>query len=157
MKSLALLIALLAGCEVGSALPPGGGGVPGIDAPGGGGGGGGGGGVLADAPSSDGPANGCLPGTTAAAVGDGHHNAGQDCMNGCHAHGFTFAGTLYNNITGGTAVIGAHIVVTDANNQKIDIFSQQNGNFYTSATVAFPLTVLATSCPNIQHMSSTVA
>ena len=77
-------------------------------------------------------------------------------MNACHNHGFTFAGTVYNNISGGTAVIGAHIVVTDANNQKIDIYSQQNGNFYTSAAVAFPLTVLATSCPNIQHMSSTV-
>src|SRR5438067_13745461 len=100
MKSIALLIALLAGCEVGSALPPGGGADPGIDAPsGGGGGGGGGGGVVADAPSGD-AGNGCLNGTTAANVGDGHHNAGQDCMNGCHNHGFTFAGTLYSSISG---------------------------------------------------------
>jgi hypothetical protein len=89
-------------------------------------------------------------------VGDGHHNPGQDCMNNCHNHGFTFAGTLYNSTGGTSPVVGAHIVVTDANNQKIDIYSQQNGNFYTSAAVTFPLTVLATSCPDIQHMTAQV-
>jgi len=98
-----------------------------------------------------------LPGTTAGLVGDGHHNAGQDCANNCHNHGFTFSGTLYTSLAGGTPVVGAHIVATDANNQKIDVYSQANGNFYTSATVAYPLTVLATACPDIQHMSATVS
>jgi hypothetical protein len=104
-----------------------------------------------DAPAG----NGCI--NQQASPGDGHHNPGADCMNGCHNHGFTLAGTLYNSVNGGTAVIGATIVVKDANNQTVKMVSMNNGNFYTSTQVAFPLTVLATSCPNLTPMVAQVA
>ena len=92
-----------------------------------------------------------------AQLGDGHHNAGQDCMNGCHNHGFTLAGTLFAAANSTTPVLGGTITVTDANGKTFDMVSQLNGNFYTSNAVTFPVTVIASSCPNIQHMSATVA
>lgn len=167
MKPWITSILMLSACTVMVPGPIGGTGGTDIDAgtgAGGGGGGGGsgsggGGGVVADAAvgGGDAPAgNGCVNGTTAALVGDGHHNAGQNCMNNCHNHGFTFSGTLYNDAAGTAPVVGAHIILTDANNQKIDIYSQRNGNFYTSAPIAFPATALSTACPNIAHMSSQV-
>lgn len=89
-------------------------------------------------------------------LGNGHHNPGQDCLNGCHDHGFTLAGTLYN--TGGTAVLaGASITVTDANNATFDMVSQSNGNFYTSRSVAFPIKVYASECPTSTPMNATIA
>jgi hypothetical protein len=87
---------------------------------------------------------------------NGHHNAGMDCMDGCHNHGFTLAGTVFSAVNGSTAVVGATVHVVDANNHAIDIVTQNNGNFYTSTAVAFPATVLATSCPNLQRMAATV-
>ena len=99
--------------------------------------------------------NGCID--KQASPGSGHHNAGQDCMNGCHNHGFTIAGTVYAAVNGGTPVVGATVHVVDANGQKLDIVTQDNGNFYTSTPVAYPITVLATECPNIQPMTATVA
>jgi hypothetical protein len=79
-------------------------------------------------------------------VGSGHHNAGQDCMNSCHFHGFTLAGTLYTAATGGSAISGASITVKDASGQTFDIVSQADGNFYTSNPVQFPVTVYASEC-----------
>ncbi len=99
--------------------------------------------------------NGCIDAVTSG-LGDGHHNPGQDCMNSCHNHGFTVAGTVFDSTSSSNPVAGATVRVVDANNQTVDIVTQLNGNFYTFTTVAFPLTVLATSCPNINHMSATV-
>jgi hypothetical protein len=79
-------------------------------------------------------------------VGSGHHNAGQDCMNSCHFHGFTLAGTLYSSVAGGSAISGASITVKDAAGQTFDIVSQADGNFYTSNSVQFPVTVYASEC-----------
>jgi len=79
-------------------------------------------------------------------VGSGHHNPGQDCMNSCHFHGFTLAGTLYSAASGGTALSGASITVKDAAGQMFDIVSQADGNFYTSNSVQFPVTVYASEC-----------
>jgi len=79
-------------------------------------------------------------------VGSGHHNAGQDCMNSCHFHGFTLAGTLYSAASGGTAVSGASITAKDAAGQTFDIVTQADGNFYTSNSVQFPVTVYASEC-----------
>jgi hypothetical protein len=79
-------------------------------------------------------------------VGSGHHNAGQDCMNSCHFHGFTLAGTLYSAASGGSAISGASITVKDASGQTFDIVSQADGNFYTSNPVQFPVTVYASEC-----------
>jgi hypothetical protein len=78
--------------------------------------------------------------------GSGHHNAGQNCMSSCHFHGFTLAGTLYTSPTGSTPISGGVITVKDAAGQTFDIVSQTNGNFYTSNSVQFPVTVYASDC-----------
>ena len=79
--------------------------------------------------------------------GDGHHNTGKNCMDGCHNHGFTVAGTVYTSATNNTGYAGATVTLTDKNNQVIDLVVQANGNFYTKNAVAFPVKVMATSCP----------
>jgi hypothetical protein len=90
----------------------------------------------------------------------GHHNAGQECQ-GCHAPGggaptFYVGGTLYSTVTGGAAVAGATINVTDANGKKVKIISATNGNFWTTTSLAFPLQVNASLCPNTVPMNSAV-
>ena len=85
-------------------------------------------------------------------VGSGHHHPGEDCMNSCHNHGFTLAGTLYASATGTAVVSGASITVKDAAGQMFDIVSQADGNFYTSTSVSFPVTVYASEC-QISQMS----
>jgi len=151
-------VLVISACTVGVAPtggPGGGGGGPdasmqgGVDAPGGG---------MIDAPLGSGSgsgSNGCINQVTAN-LGDGHHNPGTNCMNGCHNHGFTIAGTIYSSATSNTAVTGATVTVTDANGQVLHIVSQLNGNFYSSTPVAYPLTVNASSCPNISKMSAQV-
>lgn len=89
--------------------------------------------------------------TKVAAVGSGHHNAGQDCQQGCHNHGFTMSGTLYAAVNSTTPVIGATITAKDANGQLVDMVTQSDGNFWTSSAVAFPVTVVASLCPNPNH------
>jgi hypothetical protein len=91
----------------------------------------------------------------------GHHNAGQECQ-GCHAPGngaptFYVGGTLYNAATGGAAVGGATINVTDANGKKVKIISATNGNFWTSTALVYPITVNASLCPSTLPMSATVS
>jgi hypothetical protein len=90
----------------------------------------------------------------------GQHNAGQECQ-GCHAPGggaptFYLAGTLYNSATGTAAVAGATINVTDANGKKVKIVSANNGNFWTTTTLAFPVKVDASLCPSTVPMVATV-
>ena len=99
----------------------------------------------ADAPPA------CKPASTL--HGDGHHNAGQDCMNSCHFHGFAFAGTLMQ-ADGHTPAVGATVTVVDANNSSQDVVVGDNGNFYTFFPVAFPIRVQASLCPSVQAMSS---
>ena len=135
--------------------------------PGGGGGGGGGaegpdagasaGGVDAASPTPDGPAAVQCKDKVTSGIGSGQHNAGQDCNQGCHNHGFTLAGTLYAGLNSNTPVVGATITVTDANGKTFDIISQQNGNFYTKTAVTFPVKVVASSCPDTQPMIGTIA
>jgi len=90
-------------------------------------------------------------------VGDGHHNPGQDCQGPCHNHGFTLSGTVFTTPASQTPIVGASITVTDASSATFDIVSQANGNFYTSRAVAYPVHVVASSCPDIAMMSGTVA
>jgi hypothetical protein len=92
-----------------------------------------------------------------ASVGSGHHNAGQDCMQGCHNHGFTMSGTLFAAANSTTPVVGASITVKDAQGMTFDMVTQQNGNFYTSNAVTFPVTVIASSCPDVHAMSGSIA
>ena len=66
------------------------------------------------------------------------------------------SGTLYNAVSGTTAVAGATIHVTDAKGQKLSLVSALNGNFYTSTPVTYPLTVSASDCPYDAAMSGSV-
>lgn len=100
---------------------------------------------------------------TVLTVGDGHHNPGQDCMQGaCHAPGgggptYALGGTLYTNRAGGTAQVGATITLIDAAQNVYNLPTQQNGNFYMLATgtVTPPFTVYASECPGLQQMTAT--
>jgi hypothetical protein len=158
MRMRLLGVLVVSACTVGAvgtSGPPGGGAGPdassgGADGPA----------SSIDAPvgsgSGSGSGNGCINQVTGA-LPDGHHNPGQDCMNACHNHGFTLSGTVYASLNSNTAVVGATVVVKDANNQTIKMVSATNGNFYTSQAIAFPLTVMATECPNVSAMSGQVA
>ncbi|HJZ85087.1 MAG TPA: hypothetical protein VKN99_07935 [Polyangia bacterium] len=92
----------------------------------------------------------------------GHHNSGADCMS-CHngntagAPKWFVAGTIYTSAIGGTPIAGATIHVRDANGQQLTLVSALNGNFYTSLSVVYPLTVSASACPNAAPMLATVA
>jgi len=134
----------------------------GVDSPdaavavgGGGGTGGGGGGGGGDAGTTN-SLYPCKNVVAANLLSSGHHNAGQDCMQGCHNHGFTLSGTLYN-AAGTAALPGGSITVKDANGATFDMVAQQNGNFYTSQAIAFPITVYASDCPTSTPMSASIA
>jgi hypothetical protein len=100
-------------------------------------------------------ASNCIALTTA--LTSGHHNAGAACA-GCHngtgATLWTASGTLYGTVSGGTAIAGATIVLTDANNQAVSIVTSTNGNFYTSTPLTYPVTARASGCPNDVAMVS---
>jgi hypothetical protein len=88
---------------------------------------------------------------------DGHHNTGKDCMQGCHNHGFTLSGTLYDSATSNSAFVGATVTITDAQNRTYDLVTAANGNFYTKNPITFPVKVLASSCPSAVVMVASVA
>lgn len=102
----------------------------------------------------DAPSIACINKVTT--VGDGHHRPGEDCQSGCHNHGFTLSGTLYTSALSATPVIGATIVVKDAAGNTFNMVSQTNGNFYTGNAVQFPVTVIASGCPDVREMVSKV-
>ena len=77
--------------------------------------------------------------------GSGHHNPGQNCLN-CHAGEFSLAGTLYSAGTGGSVIAGASITVKDASGASVDLVTQANGNFYTTQSFQFPVTLYASEC-----------
>jgi len=102
------------------------------------------------------PAAACA--SAATPPGSGHHNAGQACI-ACHAANggptFTVAGTLYDGA--GAALAGATITIVDANGTQTPVVTTSNGNFYTSATLAFPVHVSASLCPATKPMSAAVS
>jgi hypothetical protein len=79
-------------------------------------------------------------------AGNGHHNAGQNCMGGCHNHGFTFAGTLTDGA--GNPVNNAEVRLVDANKQAILVNTGTNGNFYSSTPWVPPAKVGARTATN---------
>lgn len=102
-----------------------------------------------DAPSN----SNCIP--AASPPGDGHHNAGANCL-GCHtgngAPKWTAAGTLYN-LAGTAPVAGATITLIDSSGKTLTIVSATNGNFWTNAALQMPLRVRASKCPSAVFMS----
>lgn len=87
----------------------------------------------------------------------GHHNTGKSCLQSCHNHGFTLAGTLYTNATGNTGFGGATITIQDSANRTIDLVVSSNGNFYTSQPITFPVLVVASACPSAVRMQANAA
>jgi hypothetical protein len=111
----------------------------------------GGDGTGSDGAATAGP---CIEPVTA--TDDGHHNAGQSCL-GCHdgsqvAPVFTLAGTLYTNLAGTSPVVGATIRGVDADGTVIQMVSGNNGNFWTTQAVVFPVQVWASRCPDQRVM-----
>jgi len=87
----------------------------------------------------------------------GHHNPGQDCQSNCHQHGFYMSGTLYSSANGGAPLAGASLTYIDANGETGDMHSNTNGNFWWSLPVAFPVTIIASACPDMKPMVAKVA
>ena len=56
--------------------------------------------MWVDAPPGQGPAADCRPPVTQ--YDTGHHNTGRNCLDSCHNHGFTLAGTLYTGALNNT-------------------------------------------------------
>lgn len=86
----------------------------------------------------------------------GHHNPGQNCLQGCHDHGFYMAGTLYSSASGSSPVSGASITFIDADGMTGDMQSNLNGNFWWSLPVKFPVRIIASLCPDVQPMNMMV-
>jgi hypothetical protein len=97
----------------------------------------------------------CVP--PAEVLPNGNHNPGAVCQT-CHtgqgaAPLWTVAGTIFETATGGAAVAGATVTITDADGQVLELVTASNGNFYTSQAVALPLTVEASRCPDTKAMN----
>ncbi|HKE17145.1 MAG TPA: hypothetical protein VKB80_19865 [Kofleriaceae bacterium] len=93
----------------------------------------------------------------ASATEDGHHYPGMACAT-CHDGSigptFTVGGTLYADAAGTQAVAGVTVTVIDADQNRIDLVSGQNGNFWTDQAVTFPVTAFASSCPDVAPMTT---
>jgi hypothetical protein len=109
-----------------------------------------------DARPTDAPAQFMCRNKITSGLDNGHHNAGQNCQQGCHDHNFSMSGTIYTSASGGTPAVGASITFIDANGMTGDMRSGLNGNFWWSLPVAFPVRIIASSCPDIQPMIAMV-
>ncbi|HEY3354333.1 MAG TPA: hypothetical protein VGQ83_13860 [Polyangia bacterium] len=100
---------------------------------------------------TDGPA--CDP---QAAAGPGGMNPGTACL-GCHAtmsgsRKFTLAGTMYTDAAGSAKAAGVTVHVSDANGQTLALVSGNDGAFYTTQAITFPVSIRASKCPTVQEM-----
>jgi hypothetical protein len=88
---------------------------------------------------------------------NGHHNEGMDCQSNCHNHNFFMSGTLFTAPDSTTTVSGASITFIDANGMTGDMQTSLKGNFWWALLpVAFPVTIIASSCPDVKKMTATV-
>ncbi len=73
---------------------------------------------------------------------------GSDCLTGCHEPDgnaestFTLAGTILRSATCPEGVEGAIVHVVDAEENEIDLTSNEEGNFFTDEAVVMPYVVL---------------
>jgi hypothetical protein len=87
----------------------------------------------------------------------GHHNAGQDCNQGCHNHGFTIAGTLFN--AAGAGIGGAEVRVVDSTGQVISVYTAtggSQGNFYSKKSFVGPAHIGVRSASGTQTMITAI-
>ena len=125
---------------------------------GGGGDDGGGGetGVLSgdcDASNED-----CGPGTCG---GEGSTMLpGANCLS-CHTGGeqgrFTIAGTVFADLDGTAPASGVTVTIRDANDDVVTLDSNRVGNFYSSASLAFPITASVEADGATLEMASAVS
>lgn len=80
------------------------------------------------------------------------------CHDGMGAPKWTIGGTLYSAAVGGAGVGGATIEITDANNTVVKMIpTAANGNFWTDATITFPIKIRALRGAQTRSMQATVA
>jgi len=87
----------------------------------------------------------------------GHHNAGQDCNQGCHNHGFTIAGTLVDSA--GAAIGGAEVRLVDSTGQVISIYTAtggSQGNFYSKKSFVGPAHIGVRNAAGTQTMITAI-
>jgi hypothetical protein len=65
-----------------------------------------------------------------AGVGSARHKSGQTCLNSCHSHKFTFAGTVVNGA--GKGVAGAEVRLVGSDQKSVSVKTLDNGFFYTT-------------------------
>jgi antitoxin (DNA-binding transcriptional repressor) of toxin-antitoxin stability system len=79
------------------------------------------------------------------------------CHNGMTAPRWTIGGTLFSAAVGGAGVGGATIEITDANNTVVKMIpTAPNGNFWTDATITFPIKIRAIRGTQTRSMQATV-
>ena len=105
-----------------------------------------------DAPPTDGMAEFKCRNKITMGLDTGHHNPGQNCQQGCHDHNFYMSGTMYSSAAGGAIVVGASITFVDAMGVTGDMQTNNNGNFWWSLPVTFPVKIIASLCPDIKPM-----
>jgi hypothetical protein len=85
-------------------------------------------------------------------------NAGKACLS-CHGSSqspaITLGGTVYSSATGGSAVSGATVIIREADNTVLNLVTGTTGNFYTTSTISFPITISVSKCPDTVAMPST--
>lgn len=91
--------------------------------------------------------------------GTGHHNPGMPCLtSGCHRGGggpeFTVGGTLYDSKSGNLPFPGATIVILDGDGNRFEVPTAENGNFWSTEPMVFPLLLRASQCPLDEAMIS---
>jgi hypothetical protein len=95
----------------------------------------------------------------ASSIGAGYHRPGETCLP-CHRGGsaseMTLAGTLYVDATGSAPLAGATIHLIDANGDVVTFVTTDNGNFWASDPIAFPVRAYASLCPDIPGMANLV-
>jgi hypothetical protein len=87
----------------------------------------------------------------------GHHNAGQDCNQGCHNHGFTIAGTLFDST--GAGIGGAEVRLVDSTGQVISIYTAtggSQGNFYSKKSFVGPAHIGVRDAASTQTMITAI-
>lgn len=93
----------------------------------------------------------------AAISGDGNHNAGEDCLQ-CHRQGgegppWTIGGTVYADREGSAPAPGVSIHLIDATGRDLILVSQENGNFWSTDVLEFPVAAFASLCPDVEAMA----
>ena len=85
---------------------------------------------------------------------------GADCLS-CHTGGepgrFTVGGTVFTDLDGTEQASGVTVTIRDANDDVVSLESNRVGNFYSSASFAFPITASVGANGATLEMASAVS